>query len=40
MFTTFLAESIGITKIIFIISEYFLYKHTTLINICGIFVQI
>ena len=27
-------------KVKFIIFEYFLYKHTTLINICGIFVQI
>lgn len=27
-------------KVKFIVSEYFLYKRTTLINICGIFVQI
>ncbi len=27
-------------KVKFIVSEYFLYKYTTLIDICGIFVQI
>ncbi len=27
-------------KVKFMIPKYFLYKYTTLINICGIFVQI